>query len=1112
MTDESRLQTAQSESPADRAAAAEPSAATGEFTPDPNDDGRGATSDFQVAGVSGMVIDGRYALLEQIGEGGMGEVWVAQQSEPVRRRVALKLIKAGMDSKAVLQRFEAERQALALMDHPNIARVLDGGMTDDRRPYFVMEMVNGLPLTKFCDEAKLTARQRLELFVPICQAVQHAHQKGIVHRDLKPSNILVTMIDGRPTPKVIDFGVAKATAGKLTDESMSTAFGAVVGTLEYMSPEQAGHSGDDVDTRSDIYSLGVVLYELLTGLRPIDANRLKKAALVEMIRMIQEVEPSKPSTRLSTSDAAPSLAALRQTEPRQLMSILRGELDWVVMKCLEKQRDRRYETANGLARDIQRFLADEPVEARPPSSAYRFRKFVRRNKGQVVAAGLVLTALVAGVVGTSIGMVQAMNAREAESRRAEGERLANEQAQRRLVQIEKANDVLGSIFRTLDPNEVVKEERPLRVILLDKLDSAITQIQGDAIGDPLLVANTQQTLGLSLIGLGAADKALPLIEKSRDAWLKDKGPDHRETLRCQSNLAHGLSAVGKLNDAVALFEETVPRMKVTLGKEDPLTVRTIGNLGVCYKDLRRTADAMPLFEEVLRVMRTQPDTTPSDMLTAMNNLASCYHDAEKLKEAAELYESALQLAKSRLGTENTDTALVMNNLGGVYLSQNKLDRALSLTEESLKLLRLKLGHDHPVTLTTLNNLGGIYRKLDRLPEALATQEDAYRLQKAKLGPDHPLTINLLTNLAGAHHKMGHPEKALPLLEEAALRRLATVGPGNPLTRSQIDSLMSVCRRLEKMDRALPILDEVVKQSQAKLGATHATTLKYLTDYAIACRDLRKMDRALPLFEEILRVRKETLGAEHPETLDGMNNLASGYWSIKRLDKSIPLFEETLKLQEKRLGRDAMATQTTVVNLGVNYRDAGRFDDAIRLLEEGAEASARYPRLQYANLELLETCVRAGKKAKARSLIQNMLNGVDQALPDESPQRAGALAQIAMALIQMKAWDEADPICRESLTIREKFQPDAWTTFNTKAMAGAILLGQKKYAEAEPLLLAGYEGMKKREATIPPQGKERLPEAVERIAQLYDATDRKEEAAKWRKELELMRAAGRKSGQ
>jgi serine/threonine-protein kinase len=373
------------------------------------------TTDYRSNVEPGVVIAGRYTLQEKIGEGGMGEVWVAKQTEPVKRRVALKLIKTGMDSKAVVNRFEQERQALAMMDHPNIARVLDGGLTPSGQPFFVMELVNGLPLTKFCDEARLTPRERLELYLPICQAVQHAHQKGIIHRDLKPANILVTLIDGRPVPKVIDFGVAKAAAGKLTDESMATQFGAVVGTLEYMSPEQAGFSGIDIDTRADIYSLGVILYELLTGLRPMDASRLKKAALTEIIRMIQEEEPSKPSTRLSTDASLPSMAALRQTEPRKLMALLRGELDWVVMKCIEKRRDRRYDTANGLARDIQRYLADEPVEARPPSAGYRLSKFLRRHKGPAVATAVLLLALIAGITGTTWGLLAANRALLAES-------------------------------------------------------------------------------------------------------------------------------------------------------------------------------------------------------------------------------------------------------------------------------------------------------------------------------------------------------------------------------------------------------------------------------------------------------------------------------------------------------------------------------------------------------------------------------------------------------------------------------------------------------------------------------------------------------------------------
>ncbi len=342
---------------------------------------------------------GRYKLLEKIGEGGFGTVYMAAQEEPVRRRVALKVIKLGMDTREVVARFEAERQALAMMDHPNIAKVLDGGATDTGRPYFVMDLVKGLPITTYCDQRQLSTRARLELFILVCQAVQHAHQKGVIHRDLKPSNILVTEQDDRPVPKVIDFGVARATQARLTEKTLFTHFNQAIGTPAYMSPEQTGLANLDIDTRSDVYALGVLLYELLTGRTPFDAKKLLEAGYEGIMRMIREVEPPKPSTRLSTL-SVPELVELggrRQEEPRRLGASVEGDLDWIVMKALEKDRTRRYETATNFAQDLQRHLDSEPVTARPPSAVYRLQKLARRHRGAFVAATVTFTALVFGL-------------------------------------------------------------------------------------------------------------------------------------------------------------------------------------------------------------------------------------------------------------------------------------------------------------------------------------------------------------------------------------------------------------------------------------------------------------------------------------------------------------------------------------------------------------------------------------------------------------------------------------------------------------------------------------------------------------------------------------------
>ncbi|HEX4590030.1 MAG TPA: serine/threonine-protein kinase, partial [Gemmataceae bacterium] len=603
-----------------------------------------ATGDYQssgppVADAAGTQI-GPYKLSQLIGEGGMGAVYMAEQTSPVRRMVAVKLIKPGMDSRQVLARFEAERQVLALMDHPNIAKVLDagtiqplppapspkrgggedhsgppaplrGGGWGEGLPYFVMELVKGIPITKYCDDNHLTPRERLELFVPICQAVQHAHQKGIIHRDLKPSNVLVALYDGKPVPKVIDFGVAKATGGKLTDRTMFTEFGAVVGTLEYMSPEQAELNQLDIDTRSDIYSLGVLLYELLTGTTPFDRKRLKSAAFDEMLRIIREEEPPKPSTRLSGSTELPSIAAQRKMEPAKLSKLVRGELDWIVMKALEKDRGRRYETANGFARDVQRYLADEPVEAGPPSAVYRMRKFVRRNRGRVLAASLVVLVLFGGIFGTAIGLLREEAAWKAE---AEQHRLADAAA---VAEMAAKNAVLTRNA----------EMRPL----YDSMNSFI---------------DDAERKGKHKLGWGwKATLRQPVdLELYKDAlaWRKAKfGTDHPNTLTIMTDLANGYQRLGLPSEALKLHQEAFAIRKARLGTDHSDTLSSMAGISICLAELDRAAEAVPLIDAFLR---TAAGKTMNPALIAQLMEVRLRHfekakDSAGCRTTAEMWES-----------------------------------------------------------------------------------------------------------------------------------------------------------------------------------------------------------------------------------------------------------------------------------------------------------------------------------------------------------------------------------------------------------------------------------------------------------------------------------------
>ncbi len=766
------------------------------------------------------VVAGRYRIRQEIGEGGMGTVYFAEQLHPVRRRVALKLIKRGMDSKNVLARFEQERQALALMEHPNIARVLDAGTTDDGRPFFVMELVKGVPITDYCDARRLDIPARLALFRQVCQAVQHAHQKGIIHRDLKPSNILVESHDDRPVPKIIDFGLAKATSGmKLTEHSLFTAFGGVAGTPMYMAPEQANFNALDIDTRADIYALGVVLYELLTGSTPITRDSVQRAALDEMLRVIREVEPPTPSSRISTSETLASLAATRGVEPGRLSRLMRGDLDWVVMKALSKERERRYASAVGLADDLERFLNHEPVSAGPPTAAYRLRKFVRRNRVQVSAAALVLLALVVGVIGTTLGLREARRqeqiaireaAEKEQARLAEAEqrRAAEEQrhaAEKRLAQVSKMNDILGSVFRDLDPKNAAKEGKPLSAVLGERLDRATAEIEGEATGDPLTVAKMQMTLGRSQVGLGYPDRAMALFTKARATFTARLGPDHPDTLASMHNLAISYSDAGQSDRALKLCEETLALRKAKLGPDHPDTLRTQNSLAASYLGAYQKQRALKLFEESVALRKTKLGPDHPDTLLSMMDLASGYYATGQYNQALKLREETLALIKAKLGPDHLNTLMCMNDLATSYSAAGQRDRALKLREETLVLMKAKLGPDHPMTLSSMNNLAGSYYVTGQRDRALKLLEETLVLRKTKLGPDHPDTLKCMNNLAGSYYGAGQYDRALKLYEETLALMKKKLGPEHFITLDCMRSLASSNEKAGRTREAIALL-------------------------------------------------------------------------------------------------------------------------------------------------------------------------------------------------------------------------------------------------------------------------------------------------------------------
>lgn len=870
-----------------------------------------ATKLFPTTEHPGTVI-GPYKLLQQIGEGGMGVVFMAEQSQPIQRTVALKIIKPGMDTRQVIARFEAERQALAMMDHPNIAKVLDAGTTDSGRPYFVMELVKGVPITKYCDDKQLPLCERLELFMQVCQAVQHAHQKGIIHRDIKPNNVLVADYDNRPIPKVIDFGVAKATAQRLTERTMFTEFGQVLGTMEYMSPEQSKFNQLDIDTRSDIYSLGVLLYELLTGSTPFEGKRLHEAAFDEMLRIIREEEPQKPSTRISSIDTLPSVAANRHTEPSRLSKDVRGELDWIVMKALEKDRNRRYETAIGFAADIDRHLRDEPVEAGPPSAAYRFQKFARRNKAVLLIGSTAFALLLLLVVGLA-----ASNRMIAAERDAKAQALTEKELALALAgaqaQLTYFKDALQYRRAEIGPRDTDKMYHATTKLLDRAASLPLTPLPAGEVAVRERIGHVQRDLAYMVRITGSLDLSKDAFERSIRTFeqLKEQVPSrvdywhfvadsHRELGRIAMDRKMLGEAEKQFRQAIDLHEQrpkSLPSKQTLLGEE-----------AAAYYDLARLLIKTGRREEAVTLIARGAKVSPvvdaqSVKLSAQIELADLLGEAGELDQALALYSEVVELAttttpevKFRLADGCSRLAKLLRNKGKMEPAERTYRQALALREPLKQVApptaRLAQSFDY-------NDLGFVLATTKRMDEAKVAVQCSLELKQALVSefPDNrDYRIHVAHSYLGIGHlavDSGQTSDAVRAYGEVTniLSKLVTE-PSGPqqlerFLRDTLSLLSNAWRRINRPDDAKHV-DQKRLGRVTMLAAEFPDNSDYQLDLARLLCDAGALDTAFAQCAKII--------AKNPNLPEAWNTRGDCYNRRREFDKAADDYSMSIKLR------------------------------------------------------------------------------------------------------------------------------------------------------------------------------------------------------------------------
>ena len=743
---------------------------------------------------------GPYKLLQQIGEGGCGVVYMAEQDQPIRRRVALKIVKLGMDTKQVIARFEAERQALALMDHPNIAKVHDAGATATGRPYFVMELVRGLKITDYCDEKKLSTQQRLELFTTVCQAVQHAHQKGIIHRDLKPSNVLVTVNDGMAVAKVIDFGIAKATSGeRLTDKTIFTAFEQFIGTPAYMSPEQAEITSTDIDTRSDIYSLGVLLYELLTGQTPFDVKELLQSGLDEMRRTLREKEPARPSTRLSTLGAEDLTTAAhrRSLDAPKLVTALRGDLDWIVMKCLEKDRARRYETANGLAMDIQRHLKNEPVMACPPSRLYEFQKIVRRHKFGFAATGAVIAALIAGLI-IAVWSLQM-------------EKAATKKAAKEAAKSKAMTDFFEEMLKGAGP--AVAKGRDTTV-LKEITDRAAVKLATALAQEPEVNGELSATIGGIYSELGKYDDAERILQRALTNTSQALGEENETVSALFNNLGGVLQAEGKLHEAELAESNSLWIARRVVGPQHEDVVDAESSLAETLQAEHELPEAEVMMRDALAMEQKLSGPENENAANLLHNLGGIYWDEHRYGEAEGTFRNALTMETKILGETHPMTVASLNGLAMALEAENKLAEAEEVFRHAITLARQLYGEGHPKLAISMHNLAKVLELEQKLPESEEMSRNALVILQTEWPAGHPSVAAALSQLADTLQDEEHYSESEASYRRSLEMRRQFAGERDPSVAATMLSLAAVLRAENKRLEAESIAREALAIREA----------------------------------------------------------------------------------------------------------------------------------------------------------------------------------------------------------------------------------------------------------------------------------------------------------